>query len=78
MKANNMKKIFPKLAFICAKYKITQAELCRYMGVSRQTLYHWKNGDNLPQLQSLKQIGDKLGIPARYIIDDTLNIEEVV
>jgi len=54
------------LGYIKSALRISNSELARYLGVSRQTLHLWKSGahiksHNLSKLQSLRGVADVIG-----------------
>lgn len=51
------------IACMTAK-KVTQAEICKHIGVSSQAFTNWKNGNNNSYLQKLPQIAMFLDVTA--------------
>lgn len=45
-------------------------DLARRLGVSRQTVYHWKNGAVQPNLKNLQQVGGVVTFPEAEKLED--------
>ncbi|KQU20749.1 Hin recombinase [Methylobacterium sp. Leaf94] len=59
-----------------AENGVTVDEVCRRMGVSEPTFYHWKKlfvGMGVPKVRRLKQPEDKNGKLKRLVADLTLD-----
>jgi putative transposase len=55
-------------------------ELCRRLGISRETLYNWKRkygGMNVPDARRLKQLEDENRQLKRIVADQALNLQVV-
>jgi putative transposase len=55
-------------------------ELCRRLGISRETLYNWKRkygGMNVPDAKRLKQLEDENRQLKRIVADQALNLQVV-
>jgi putative transposase len=53
-------------------------ELCRRLGISRETLYNWKRkygGMNVPDAKRLKQLEDENRQLKRIVADQALNVQ---
>lgn len=53
-------------------------ELCRRLGISRETLYNWKRkygGMNVPDARRLKQLEDENRQLKRIVADQALNVQ---
>jgi putative transposase len=54
------------------------AELCRRLGISRETLYNWKRkygGMTVPDAKRLKQLEDENRQLKRIVADQALNVQ---
>lgn len=47
---------------------ITQQLLADYVGVKRQTVSQWKNGDTIPDIEGLSKIADFFGVNTDYLL----------
>lgn len=53
-------------------------DLCRRLGISRETLYNWKRkygGMNVPDARRLKQLEDENRQLKRIVADQALNVQ---
>ena len=53
-------------------------ELCRRLGISRETLYNWKRkygGMNVPDARRLKQLEDENRQLKRIVADQAVNVQ---
>jgi putative transposase len=53
-------------------------ELCRRLGISRETLYNWKRkygGMNVPDAKRLKQLEDENRQLKRIVADQAVNVQ---
>jgi putative transposase len=53
-------------------------ELCRRLGISRETLYNWKRkygGMNVPDARRLKQLEDENRQLKRLVADQAVNVQ---
>ena len=53
-------------------------ELCRRIGISRETLYNWKRkygGMNVPDARRLKQLEDENRQLKRIVADQAVNVQ---
>ena len=56
-------KSFPEnLMELRSRRRMTQGELAERLGVSRQSVSKWENGESFPDLPKLVQLGDALGV----------------
>ena len=46
----------------------TQQQLADFLFVTRQTVSNWENGRALPDLETIEQISEKLGITSEYLL----------
>ena len=53
-----------KITHLRVVNNISQDELAKMMGVSRQSLSKWENGESLPQLENIKQLCEIFKISA--------------
>ena len=53
---------------------ISQDELAKQLGVSRQSLSKWENDETQPQLDNIKQLCELFKISADELIDDKIVI----
>ncbi len=63
-----------KITHLRVVNNISQDELAKMMGVSRQSLSKWENGESLPQLENIKQLCEIFKISADELIDDKIVI----
>lgn len=47
--------------------KLTQAELAKELGISKNTVNNWENGRGEPSLSQLRKISELSGIPMDFI-----------
>lgn len=48
--------------------RVTQDELAKYVGITRQTVSSWKDGKTVPDIESLYRICKRFDISADYLI----------
>lgn len=58
-----------KLRELRLKYKITQNELAKILGVSGQTILNWENGIHEPKIQQLIALADLFRISVDELIE---------
>ena len=63
-----------KITHLRVVNNISQDELAKMMGVSRQSLSKWENDESLPQLDNIKQLCEIFNISADELIDDKIVI----
>ena len=57
-----MKSFSENLTELRSNRRMTQGELAERLGVSRQSVSKWENGESFPDLPKLVQLGDALGV----------------
>ena len=65
-----------RLRIIMENKKISQAELARYVGISKQTISLYYLGDSLPTLDKLRRICKYLEVPADFLLGLTPSHEK--
>lgn len=50
--------------------KIHQRDLSDFLGLSKNTITGWKNGNNTSYMKYLPQIADFFGVPIDYLLGD--------
>ena len=46
----------------------TQQQMADHLFVTRQTVSNWENNKSFPDLETIEQISEKLGIESQYLI----------
>ena len=46
----------------------TQQQMADHLFVTRQTVSNWENNKSFPDLETIEQISEKLGIESKYLI----------
>ena len=54
----------------------TQQQMADFLFVTRQTVSNWENGRALPDLETIEQISEKLGVDSRYLLYGKLTEEK--
>lgn len=49
-----------------SELKISQAEIARQLGISRQSYFTWENGKTKPNGKNIDKLADILGVPTSY------------
>lgn len=49
---------------------MTQIEFANRIGVSRQTVYRWERGDNIPDMTLLKSVAGVFNVSADYLLSE--------
>lgn len=60
------KERFGKLLNICKENNIQQQDIAKALGVSKQTLTAWKNGNRSPRMPMIKQMAEYFRIPVGF------------
>lgn len=60
-----------RLRDLLAKTKTTQPMLAEAIGVSRQAIGQWKDGNTLPDIMALSKIADYFNVSADYLLGRT-------
>lgn len=55
---------------------LSQEGLAEQLGVSRQAISRWEQGDTTPDLANLKQLSDLYGVSADYLLHDEYESDE--
>lgn len=85
MKPNNKalawlteKSPFPrKLRELMERGKVTQEMLAKHLGVTRQTVSLYANGQTVPDIYKAQQIADYFDVGIGYLLSDTEKIEYI-
>ena len=62
-----MKEIKISLAAARVNAGLTQLEVSRLMGVSKQTVCNWENGKTAPNITQARKLSDAYDMPLDYI-----------
>ena len=54
----------------------TQQQMADFLFVTRQTVSNWENGRALPDLETIEQISEKLGVDSQYLLYGKLTEEK--
>ncbi len=71
-----MYSIAKNIKMIRKKKGWTQQQMADFLFVTRQTVSNWENGRALPDLETIEQISEKLGVDSRYLLYGRLNEEK--
>ncbi len=64
-----------KLAILRKNKGLTQDELAKAIGVSRQAVYKWESGSSYPEVPKLLEIKALFGISLDDLFDDSYEVE---
>ena len=63
---------FPRrLRLLFDETRISQATLAEHIGVSRQAISQWANGNTTPDCYNFKKLADYFNVPPEYLYGDT-------
>ncbi len=60
-----------KLVYLRKKNGMTQENLAFKLGISRQSVSKWENGETEPELSKLKEIANIFSVSFNYLLDDS-------
>lgn len=60
-----------KLVYLRKKNGMTQENLAFKLGISRQSVSKWENGETEPELSKLKEIANIFCVSFNYLLDDS-------
>ncbi len=66
------------LKYLRKKYELSQEELAEKLGVSRQSVAKWENGDTLPDIIKCQEIAIIFGITVDNLINYSFEEEDVI
>ena len=68
--------VLNKILLLLEEKKLDQRDLSDYLGLSKNTMTGWKNGNNKSYMKHLPKIAEFFGVSADYLIGKkTSNIE---
>ena len=62
-----------RLSELLEKREKTQQEVADYVGVKRQTIAQWKDGNTTPDIYSFQKIAKYFDVPYEYLLGETDN-----
>ena len=60
-----------KLAYLRGRYGLSQAQLARSLGVTRQAVSRWENGAGLPDSQALLRLAEEFDVEPEWLLDES-------
>ena len=69
-------KFSEKIVFMRKKRGISQEQVAKKIGVSRQTVYKWEADINTPEFNKIKKLSEIFGISYNLLLDDSIDLEE--
>ena len=69
-------RISDKISLLRKRRGLSQEQLAKSIGVSRQAIYKWEAGITTPDIDNVKVISEFFGISLNDLVDDNVNISE--
>jgi len=62
--------IHARIVELRERAELTQAQLAEIIGVGRDVVWHWENGDSAPRASRLPDLADALGVDVDTLLRD--------
>lgn len=66
-----------KIVRLRRRYGLSQEELANKIGVSRQAVFKWESGVNIPDINKIKKIVKLFNISFDFLLDDSIEFEDL-
>lgn len=66
-----------KIVKLRRRYGLSQEELANKIGVSRQAVFKWESGVNIPDINKIKKIVKLFNISFDFLLDDSIEFEDL-
>ena len=63
-----------KLAYLRGRHGLSQAQLARSLGVTRQAVSRWENGAGLPDSQALLRLAEEFDVKPEWLLDESRSV----
>lgn len=66
-----------KIVRLRRRYGLSQDELANRIGVSRQAVFKWESGSNMPDMDKIKKIVKLFNVSFDFLLDDNIEFEDL-
>ena len=66
-----------KIVRLRRRYGLSQEELANRIGVSRQAVFKWESGSNMPDMDKIKKIVKLFNVSFDFLLDDNIEFEDL-
>ena len=66
-----------KIVRLRRRYGLSQEELANKIGVSRQAVFKWESGSNMPDMDKIKKIVKLFNVSFDFLLDDNIEFEDL-
>ncbi len=69
-------KFYEKLILLRKQKGVSQEELADFLDVSRQAVYKWESGTNMPDISKLEKMTEYFNVSFNYLLDETMEEQD--
>ena len=66
-----------KIVRLRRRHGLSQEELANRIGVSRQAVFKWESGSNMPDIDKIKKIVKLFNVSFDFLLDDNIEFEDL-